>query len=147
MADLPEPTRLPHRDTVVARVEEMVRSGSAPAVFAVEVAGFDALAGSAPDDAHRALREVESRLDSVVRGRDVLGFEPPARFLLGCSALEPDRAGGLVDRIRSGAAFPVDIGGEPISLLVDVGAAYFSVGATGASLVDDAESDLRRISG
>lgn len=147
MVENPESTRLPHRAAVVARVDEMVRSGATPAVFAVEITGFGALSGSDPDDAHRAVREVESRLDSIVRGRDVLGFEPPARFLLGCSSLAPERAGGLLDRIRSGAAFPVDIGGEPVSLLIDVGAAYFSTGATGASLVDDAETDLRRFAG
>lgn len=147
MAENRGPTNLPRRDAVVERVDEMVRSDATPAVFAVEVADFDALEGSDPDGARWAVREVEARLDSVVRGRDVIGFEPPARFLLGCSAMEPDRAGGLLDRIRSGAAFPLDIGGEPVSLRVDVGAAYFSTGATGASLVDDAETDLRRLAG
>lgn len=145
MADVSEPSKLPRRPAVVEQVETMVRTGAAPAVIAVEVAGFEGLHGSDPDDAHRAVRELERRLDRVVRDRDVLGFDPPARFLLACSGLGPDTSGGVLDRIRSGAAFPVDIGVDAVSLIVDVGTAYFTEGATGASLVDDAESDLRRL--
>lgn len=145
MADDLGPSKLPRRGAVVDQVDELVRNGSTPAVFAVQVAGFDGLVGSDPDGAERALRELEGRLDRVVRGRDVLGFEPPARFLVGCGGLAPDAAGGVLERIRGGAAFPVDIGGDAVSLVLDVGSAYFAEGATGESLVVDAESDLGRL--
>ncbi len=144
MAESDEVSRLPGRGSVIEQVQEMVGSGSAPAVLVVEIAGFDALAESDPSGAHGAVREVEARLDRVVRGRDVLGFEAPDRFLLGCSSLSPESAGGVIERIRSGAAFPVEVGGEAVSLVLDVGAAFFAEGATGASLVDAAEADLVR---
>ena len=51
----------------------------------------------------------------------------------------------VLERIRGGAAFPVDIGGDAVSLVLDVGSAYFAEGATGESLVVDAESDLGRL--
>lgn len=144
MAESDEVSRLPGRSAVIEQVQEMVGNGSAPAVLVVEIAGFDALAESDPSGAHGAVREVEARLDRVVRGRDVLGFESPDRFLLGCASLGVEAAGGVIERIRGGAAFPVEVGGESVSLVLDVGAAYFSEGATGASLVDAAEADLAR---
>ena len=144
MAETSEPSQLPRRDAVVDQVHDLVRNGLSPAVIVVEIAGFDGLAGSDVEGAHRAVREVEARLDRVVRGRDVLGFEPPARFLLGCSSLVPEAAGGVLERIRGGAAFPVDVGGDSVSLVLDVGVAFFADGETGASLVEAAETDLRR---
>ncbi len=144
MAETREPSKLPRRDAVVDQVHHLVRNGLNPAVIVVEVAGFDALSGTDADGAHEAVREVEARLDRVVRGRDVLGFEPPARFLLGCSSLQPESVGGLLERIRSGAAFPVEVGGDAMSLVLDIGTAFFSDGATGESLVVAAESDLGR---
>jgi GGDEF domain-containing protein len=142
MAESSESSKLPGRDQVVEQVHELVRKGLDPAVFVIEIAGFDALADADEAGAHHAVREVEARLDRVVRGRDVLGFEPPARFLLGCASLQPDAAGGVLDRIRGGAAFPVEIAGDAVSLVLDVGMAFCSDGATGASLVEAAERDL-----
>jgi GGDEF domain-containing protein len=144
MAESGEPSKLPRRDAVVDQVHDLVRNGLNPAVIVVEIAGFDALSGSDVAGAHQAVREVEARLDRVVRGRDVLGFEPPARFLLGCSSLVPEAAGGVLERIRGGAAFPVEVGGDAVSLVLDVGVAFFADGATGASLVEAAETDLGR---
>jgi len=137
-------SRLPRRDGVVEKVHELVRSGSGPAVLVVEIVGFDSLAGTDAIGARGAVADVEERLDRVVRGRDVLGFEPPARFLLGCASLQPAAAGGVIDRIRSGAAFPVEVGGEAMSLMLDVGCAFWSAGASGESLVAAAEADLLR---
>jgi GGDEF domain-containing protein len=144
MAETREPSKLPRRGAVVDQVDDLVSNGLSPAVFVVEIAGFDVLSGADADGAHDAVREVEARLDRVVRGRDVLGFEPPARFLLGCSSLQPEAAGGLLERIRGGAAFPVEVGGDAVSLALDIGIAFFSDGATGESLVEAAESDLGR---
>lgn len=144
MAESDEKSRLPSRDAVVEHVQEMVGNGSGPAVLVVEVAGFDALASTDPTGAHAAIREVEARLDRVVRGRDVLGFEAPARFLLGCSSLGADAAGGVIERIRGGAAFPVEVGGDAVSLVLDIGTAFWAEGATGSSLVQAAEADLAR---
>lgn len=140
----PQLSRLPGRDGVVEKVHELVRSGSGPAVLVVEIVGFESLAGTDAHGARGAVADVEQRLDRVVRGRDVLGFEPPARFLLGCASLQPAAAGGVIDRIRSGAAFPVDVGGEAMSLMLDVGCAFWSAGASGESLVVAAEADLVR---
>lgn len=137
-------SRLPRRDGVVNQVQELVRSGSGPAVVVVEIVGFDALAATDANGARGAVNDVEERLDRVVRGRDVLGFEPPARFLLGCASLQPDAAGGVIDRIRSGAAFPIEVGGEAMSLVLDVGCAFWTAGASGESLVAAAEADLAR---
>jgi GGDEF domain-containing protein len=144
MAEINEPSKLPRRDAVVEQVHDLVRNGLSPAVFVVEIAGFDALSASDVDGAHDAVREVESRLDRVVRGRDVLGFEPPARFIFGCSSLPVDAAGAVLERIRGGAAFPVEVGGDAVSLSLDIGMAFFADGATGASLVEAAETDLGR---
>ncbi len=144
MVESDEPTKLPRRDDVVAQVQDLVGQSASPAVLVVEVAEWHALTETDRGGARRAVRELAERLDRVVRGRDVLGFEPPARFLLGCSSLSPDIAGGVIDRIRGGAAFPVEIDGGAVSLVLDVGMAFFSDGATGASLVEAAERDLGR---
>lgn len=113
-------------------------------MLVVEVASFDGLRSSDPTGADAAVGELARRLDRLIRGGDVLGFEPPARFLIGCSSVAAEGSGGLVDRIRGGVALPVEIGGHPMSLVVDVGMAFWTDGSTADELMATAEADLGR---
>lgn len=144
MVDQPAPSRLPGRDEMIGRIDALVDDGSGPAVLAIEVVGFDDLRARDERDARGIVGEVESRLDRLVRGRDVLGFVPPARFLIGFPSVTVETVGALVDRIRGAAAMPVEVAGDALSLVLDVGMAFWSVDETGRSLVETAESDLER---
>lgn len=145
MSEPDGPIRLPRRDEVLADMDRLVEGGSRLSVIVVEVAAFDGLSRIDSGDAAAAVAETARRLNRLIRSRDVLGFEPPARFLLGCVSLAPEQAGALVERIRGGVAMPVDVGGEPMSLVVDIGTAFWSDNPTAGDLVAAAEVDLERI--
>lgn len=129
---------------MIGRIDKLVAHRSDTAVLVVEVRGFDGLRAIDEEDARLVVREVESRLDRLLRSGDVLGFVDPARFLLVCPHLAVEDAGALIERVRGGAALPVELGGEAVSLSLDVGVAFASDGASGVALVESAETELER---
>ncbi len=144
MAEAAGQSKLPGRDEMIGRIDALVEDGRHAAVLIVEVAGFDQLLAVDESDAGAVVREVEKRLDRLVRGRDALGFVEPARFVLGCPALAVEAAGGLAERIRGGAALPVDVAGESLSLTLDIGMAFSDGKSDGLGLLEAAEADLER---
>jgi GGDEF domain-containing protein len=135
---------LPDRDAVLDRLGAVLAQGQRPAVYVVAVDGYEALEARDPTGARNAMQSAAARLDRLVRSSDVLGSIGPGTFVLVGSNVEPSVAGALVERVEGALALPVDVGGEPLSLKVDVGVAFATSASTAAELLDRADADLHR---
>jgi GGDEF domain-containing protein len=136
---------LPDASSTTARLDELLAGGSRPALFLIAVDGHDELAVADADGTRAAMDEVVRRLDHLVRSSDLLGAVCPGTFLLVGSGVDPSVAGALVERIQGAVALPLEVGGGPVSLRVDVGLAFADGGSSGAQLLARATDDLRRI--
>ena len=136
---------LPDREVVAARVDAMLAEGRRPAVFVVAVDGYHVLAARDGDGTRAAMDEAARRLDRLVRSSDVLGTVEPGTFVLVGSGVEPAVAGALVERIQGAVALPVDVGGEPVSLRVDIGLAFADGPTSAGDLLARADDDLQRV--
>jgi GGDEF domain-containing protein len=135
---------LPDRDAVLGRLDALLAQGQRPAVYLVAVDGYEVLEARDPDGTRTAMRSAAGRLDRLVRSSDVLGAIAPGTFVLVGSNVEPSVAGALVERVEGALALPLDVGGEPLSLKVDVGVAFATSASSGADLLERADADLLR---
>ena len=142
--ELDEVTGLPSLPSMIARLDALLAEGRRPAVYVLAVDGYDVLAARDPEGARESMREAAQRLDRLVRSSDVLGTVQPGTFILVGAGIEPAVAGSLVERIQGALAFPMDVGGESLSLRVDIGVAFSTAGSVSRDLVESAGADLRR---
>lgn len=135
---------LPERSKLMETLEEMLTGREHPAVFAVSIDGYPALARSRPEAAEGAMREVARRLSGLVRSNDVLAVLAPGVFALAGSGVESADTEVVLERIRGVFAMPVEVADEAVSFPITVGIAHSSPEVTAEDLVDAAEADLRR---
>lgn len=136
---------LPGPTDVADRLDALLARGQRPAVYLVSVDGYDTLVSEDPEGARAAMREAARRLDRLVRSSDVLGAVAPGTFVLVGAGVTPDAAGALVERIEGAAALPVEVGGQPVSLKVDIGLAFAASGSSADELLGRASADLDRV--
>ncbi len=135
-------TGLPDRARLTDTLAEMISEGEKPALFAVSMDGYAALAEQQPAEAEAALREVGSRLSKLVRSNDVLAVLYSGVFALAGPGVEEADTEVVLDRIRGVFAMPLEIGGEVVSFPVTIGIAPFVDRASAEDMVSVAEADL-----
>lgn len=123
--------QLPDRSALIDRLEALLdaagttratgpsdRSGiRAPAIFVVQVEGYEGLAAEAREVLER---EVVRRLDRLVRSTDVVGRLAADRYVLVADALAPESAGAVAERLRSAFAMPLSLERQLVSLPVRI---------------------------
>jgi diguanylate cyclase (GGDEF)-like protein/PAS domain S-box-containing protein len=145
-------TGLPNRALFVDRLTQSLartsRRDSLLAVLFVDLDRFklvnDSLGHEAGD---RLLREVSTRLESVLRSGDTAARFGGDEFTLLCEeVVDEDQAVAIATRVMSMLAVPFVLDGTPLHLTASVGIAL-SDGATGAApehLLRDADAALHR---
>jgi GGDEF domain-containing protein len=141
---------LPERSVVLARLEEMIashdsNSSANPAIYLVGIDDYEALSGTDQLGTEAAMEEIAVRLDRLVRTADVLGLIEPGLFVLAAASVAPSSAGAVMERIRGAIALPMEIAGQPLSVLVHVTVSFFVVGATAVSMLSKAEAELTQL--
>lgn len=156
---------LPDRDEVAGHLDKMLehwnadgvkgrsRIGSSdrfrpepkpPAVYSIGLLGHAELHSLDAEGTALALLEITRRLDRLVRADDVLGQASPDQFLLATAAVAPSTAGVIMERVAGAVAMPLDIGGQPVSLSVEIGLAFAFDGASPETMIAAAEKDMAR---
>ncbi len=136
-------TGLPDRDELTETLSEMLTERERPALFAVSIDGYLALAADHPIEAEVAMREIGSRLSRLVRANDMLAVLSSGVFALAGPGVETADNDVLLDRIRGVFALPVEIGGDAVSFPITVGIAASASGVGAADMILAAESDLQ----
>ncbi|MGB3410032.1 MAG: diguanylate cyclase [Microthrixaceae bacterium] len=115
-----------------------------PAVYSIGLLGHDELYSMDAEGTDLALIEITRRLDRLVRSDDLLGQVSPDQFLLAAASVAPSTAGVIMERVSGAVAMPLDIGGQPVSLSVEIGLAFAFDGASSESMIAAAEKDRTR---
>lgn len=115
-----------------------------PAVYSIGLLGHDELYSMDAAGTDQALVEIKRRLDRLVRADDILGQVSDGQFLLAASAVAPSTAGVIMERVTGAVAMPLEIGGQPVSLAVEIGLAFAFDGASSESMIAAAEKDRQR---
>lgn len=115
-----------------------------PAVYSIGLVGHDELYSIDAEGTDLALIEITRRLDRLVRADDLLGRVSPDQFLLAAASVAPSTAGVIMERVSGAVAMPIDIGGQPVSLAVEIGLAFAFDGASSESMIAAAEKDRAR---
>ncbi len=154
---------LPGRGEIVDRLDQLIESTTValaatprwpttpevvpryPALYLVGIQDHDQLRSIDVDGCAKAMHEVSTRLDRLVRGTDVLGYVAPGTFALAAGSVTPESAGALIERVEGAAALPVEIAGDIVSLRAFVALAFAGPGSSGEQLMRDAERDLDRL--
>ncbi|CAB4549176.1 unannotated protein [freshwater metagenome] len=50
-----------------------------------------------------------------------------------------------MERVRGAIALPIEVAGQPLSVLAHVAVSFFVVGATAASMLSEAEAELTHL--
>ena len=141
---------LPGESVVLARLDEMIasqgsNSSAHPAMYLVGVDDYEALSESDQLGTEAAMEEIAVRLDRLVRTADVLGLIQPGLFVLAAASVAPSSAGAVMERVRGAIALPIEVAGQPLSVLAHVAVSFFVVGATAASMLSEAEAELTHL--
>ncbi|MGY1742528.1 MULTISPECIES: putative bifunctional diguanylate cyclase/phosphodiesterase [unclassified Blastococcus] len=139
-------TGLANRALFTDRVEQALRRGARghgqPALVFIDLDGFKGVNDTLGHPAGDALlREVAARLRSVVRADDTvarLGGDEFAVLVEQCGG-GPDEAVATAGRVLAALAEPIPLDGRSVTVSGSVGIAVGDAGATGASLLGDAD--------
>lgn len=151
-------TGLPNRAFLLDRIGHALsvarRDSSTIAVLYCDVDNFklvnDSLGHQAGDEllvqVSRRIQDALRHGDSLVRPRDDTVARIGAdEFVVLCESLSAERdAAGIAERVIATAIPPFDLAGERLFVRLSVGVATPSAGATGASLIRDADTALHR---
>ena len=139
-------TGLANRALFTDRVEQALRRGARghgqPALVFIDLDGFKGVNDTLGHPAGDALlREVAARLRSVVRVEDTVARLGGDEFavLVEQSGCGPDEAVATAERVLTLLAAPVPLDGQTVTVSGSVGIAVGDAGATGASLLGDAD--------
>ncbi|MGH8988826.1 MAG: putative bifunctional diguanylate cyclase/phosphodiesterase [Acidimicrobiales bacterium] len=133
-------------DRIELALARAVRTTAPTALLVIDVDDFkyvnDTFGNHAGDD---VLREIASRLRSIVRGGDTVARLGGDEFAVLAEQTPDEDARGLAQRIVSAVAGPADIGGQRIALHASVGLAISSGPqlATPEKILSDADLAMR----
>ena len=141
---------LPNRSVALQRLDEMIasqdsNSSAQPAAYLVGIDDYEALSASDQSGTEAAMEEIAARLDRLVRTADVLGLIEPGLFVLVAAAVAPASAGAVMERIRGAIALPMEIAGQPLSVLVHVAVSFFVAGDSAESMLTQAGVELNHL--